>query len=341
MAQRIVGALRQPYRIESYELSGSASVGVSLFPEHGEDTATLQRLADMAMYKTKAQDKDGYAVYDPDANQLDFRTAQMAGLIREGLDKGYFQLHYQPLQGRGGELTALEALARLVHPRFGLISPADFIPVAEETGLILRLGSWVLRETCRQIVIWDDMCRNLRVNVNVSTVQLARSDFAAEVRAILAETGVDPAALTLEITETALMRSWATSRHQIDELRALGIAIALDDFGTGYSTLSAIHSLPVDYVKIDRSFVQRIDGTADGLALIQGVIDLVHRFGFKVVAEGVEECDQFASLKLTRCDFFQGYLLGRPQPVDKISKMLSSGREEPQPEISAPVPVLV
>jgi diguanylate cyclase (GGDEF)-like protein len=304
MAQRIVYALRQPYRIESYELQGSASVGVSLFPEHGDDPATLQRLADMAMYRCKAQDKDGYAIFDPDAHQLDFRISQMAGLIREGLDKEYFQLYYQPLQTRNGELMALEAL--------------------------VRLGSWVLREACRQMAQWGDP--HLRVNVNVSTVQLIRPDFAACVRAVLAETGIDPGILTLEITETALMRSWDESRHQIEELRGLGVTIALDDFGTGYSTLSALHSLPVDYIKIDRSFVQRIDGTSDGLVLIQGIIDLVHKFGFQVVAEGVEERSQFASLKLTQCDFFQGYLLGRPEPVEKIGKILDTERERLQSE---------
>lgn len=336
MAQRIVHALRQPYRIESYELQGSASVGVSLFPEHGDDPATLQRLADMAMYRCKAQDKDDYAVFDPDAHQLDFRVSQMAGLIREGLEKRYFQLHYQPVQTRNGELIALEALVRLVHPRFGLIAPGDFISVAEETGLIIRLGNWVLREACRQMAEWSDP--KLRVNVNVSTVQLTRPDFAASVRETLAETGLDPAILTLEITETALMRSWEDSRHQIEELRALGVAIALDDFGTGYSTLSALHSLPVDYIKIDRSFVQRIDGTADGLVLIQGIIDLVHKFGFQVVAEGVEERSQWASLKLTQCDFFQGYLLGKPEPVEKIGRILDAERGRPQ-LVPAPGPV--
>lgn len=334
MAERILQALRQPYRIESYELRGSASIGVSLFPEHGDDIATLQRLADLAMYKCKAQDKDGYAVFDPDAVQLDFRTAQMAGLIREGLEKNYFQLHYQPVETRSGKLTAFEALVRLVHPEFGSIAPGDFISVAEDTGLIIRLGDWVLREACFQMARWGGDYEGLRINVNVSAVQLTRPDFAAGVRGILDETGLDPGALTLEITETALMRNWGASRQQIEQLRSLGVSIALDDFGTGYSTLSALHKLPVDYIKIDRSFVKRIEETSDGLALVQGIIDLVHKFGFKVVAEGVEERQQFASLKLTQCDFFQGYLLGRPEPVDKIEKKLGAKGASVEAEVS-------
>lgn len=324
MAERILEVLRRPYRIESLELQGSASIGVSLFPEHGEDTSTLQRLADLAMYKCKAQDKDGYAVFDPDAAQLDFRTAQMAGLIREGLEKNYFQLHYQPVESRSGKLIAFEALVRLVHPEFGTIAPGEFISVAEDSGLIIRLGDWVLREACFQMARWGGDYDGLRINVNVSAVQLTRPDFAAGVRAILDETGLDPGALTLEITETALMRNWSESRQQIEQLRLLGVSIALDDFGTGYSTLSSLHRLPVDYIKIDQSFVRRIEESSDGLALIQGIIDLVHKFGFQVVAEGVEERGQFASLKLTQCDFFQGYLLGRPEPVDKVEKRLGA-----------------
>ena len=152
MAQRLLHVLRQSYQIESYELTGSASIGVSLYPEHGQDTATLQRLADVAMYQCKAQNKDEYAVFDSEANRLDFRSAQMAGLIREALENDYLRLHYQPLKSIAGELVGFEALVRLDHPRFGLLQPDDFISTAEHTGLIVRVGNWVLREACRQMV---------------------------------------------------------------------------------------------------------------------------------------------------------------------------------------------
>jgi diguanylate cyclase (GGDEF)-like protein len=290
MAQKILGLLRLPYQIDSFELKGSASIGVSLFPDHGEDAATLHRLADMAMYQCKAQNKDGYAVFDPHANRLDFRTAEMAGLIREALDKGHFRLLYQPLKSVDGELTGFEALIRLEHPQFGTVQPNDFISIAEDTGLIVRIGNWVMAEACRQMAIWHAAGhRRLRVNVNVSPVQLAKPDFAENLKSILLASMLDPCALTLEITETTMIGSWKESLSQIAQLRALGITIALDDFGTGYSSLSSLHLLPVDYIKIDRSFIERIDDeTSDGLIVIEAIAPRVHRFGVEVVAEGVE-----------------------------------------------------
>lgn len=325
MARNILALLRQPYLIDSFELAGSASLGVSLFPEHGDDTATLQRLADMAMYQCKAQNKDQYAVFDPRVNRLDFRSAQMAGLIRAALDDGNFRLHYQPLRAADGELAGFEALIRLEHPEFGTIPPNDFIPIAEDTGLIIRVGDWVLTEACRQMAQWHAWGhRRLRANVNVSTVQLTKPDFAERVGSILGQTGLDPCALTLEITETAIMRNWEDSLSQIVQLRAMGITIALDDFGTGYSTLSSLHLLPIDYIKIDRCFVERLGQEGNGLIVIQAIAQLVDKFGFEVVAEGVETPEQLAGLKSIGCDFFQGYLLGRPMPADDAQKLLDA-----------------
>ena len=326
MARKIVALLRQPYLIDSFELAGSASVGVSLFPEHGDDTATLQRLADMAMYQCKAQNKDQYAIFDPRVNRLDFRSAQMAGLIRAALDEGNFKLHYQPLRAADGELVGFEALIRLEHPEYGTIPPNDFIPIAEDTGLIIRVGDWVLTEACRQMADWHASGhRQLRANVNVSTVQLTKPDFAERVGSILSQTGLNPCALTLEITETAIMRNWDDSLSQIVQLRAMGITIALDDFGTGYSTLSSLHLLPIDYIKIDRCFVQRLGQAGNGLMVIEAIAQLVDKFGFEVVAEGVETPEQLAGLRCIGCDFFQGYLLGRPMPANDAGKLLDSG----------------
>jgi diguanylate cyclase (GGDEF)-like protein len=333
MARNILALLRQPYLIDSFELSGSASVGVSLFPEHGDDTATLQRLADMAMYQCKAQNKDQYAVFDPRVNRLDFRSAQMAGLIRAALDDGNFRLHYQPLRAGDGELVGFEALIRLEHPEYGTIPPSDFIPIAEDTGLIIRVGDWVLAEACRQMAQWHAWGhRRLRVNVNVSTVQLTKPDFAERVRSILGQTGLNPCALTLEITETAIMRNWEDSLSQIVHLRTMGITIALDDFGTGYSTLSSLHMLPIDYIKIDRCFVERLGQAENGLIVIQAIAQLAEKFGFEVVAEGVETPTQLAGLRSIGCDFFQGYLLGRPTPADDAGKLLESERGIAQPQ---------
>jgi diguanylate cyclase (GGDEF)-like protein len=325
MAQRILDELREPYYIESFELSGSASIGISLFPEHGEDTATLERLADMAMYRCKAQNKDQYAIFDADVNRIDFRSAEMAGLIREALELGYFRVFYQPMTDPGGKLRALEALIRMDHPHYGPIPPGDFIPIAEDTGLIVRVGTWVLREACAQMVRWREAGhRDLRVSVNVSNLQLMKPDFAEGVKAILLRTGLDPCALTLEITETAMMRTWNQSRSQMEHLRSLGINIALDDFGTGYSTLNSLQLLPLDYIKIDRSFTERIGNNPDGLIVSEAIVDLAHKLSFEVIGEGVETHEQLAGLRSIGCDLLQGFLLGTPLSAEETGKLLAS-----------------
>ena len=289
MARNILTTLREPYFIERFELSGSASIGISLFPEHGADAATLHRLADLAMYRCKAQNKDQYAVFDAEVNRIDFRSAEMAGLIREALEDGYFHVYYQPMKTGSGQFAAVEALIRMEHPEYGSISPTDFIPIAEDTGLIARVGAWVLREACTQMVQWRAVGhRGLRVNVNVSALQVMKADFAESVQSILLETGLDPYALTLEITETAMMRTWTQAHSQMEQLRSLGINIALDDFGTGYSALNSLQLLPLDYVKIDRSFTARIDTQADGWIVIRAIVELAHKLGFEVIAEGIE-----------------------------------------------------
>ncbi len=313
MAQRALDVLRQPYYIEAYELTGSASVGVSLFPDHGDDAATLQRLADVVMYQCKARNKDEYAVFDPDARGIDFRSAQMAGLIREALECEYFEINYQPVKDMTGRLLGLEALLRLRHPRYGTIAPNDFIGIAEDTGLIVRVGNWVLREACRQTAEWHREGHDwLGINVNVSAVQLAKRDFVESVTSVLRETGLNPRSLSLELTETALMQNPAACRSKIEQLRSMGIRIALDDFGTGYSSLSSLHLLPIDSLKIDRSFVVRIGETARGLAVVGKIVELGHEFGLEVVAEGVETETQLAALGAAGCNAVQGFLIGEP-----------------------------
>jgi diguanylate cyclase (GGDEF)-like protein len=326
MAQRVLHVLRQTYHIESYELAGSASVGVSLFPDHGEDAATLHRLADMAMYQCKAQNKDDYSIFDPDVRSLDFRSAQMAALIREALENEYFEIHYQPLTTISGELSGFEALIRMRHPRFGMIAPSDFISIAEETGLVVRVGNWVLRKACHQMAAWRRRgASQLGISVNVSAVQLARPDFADTVRSALEDAGLDPRALSLELTETAFMQNLTESCAQIEHLRALGIAIALDDFGTGYSALSSLHLLPIDCIKIDGSFIRRIGESARALALIGKIVELGHEFGLQVVAEGVESSEQIEGLQSVGCDGLQGFLLGKPAPAETIETILAAG----------------
>jgi diguanylate cyclase (GGDEF)-like protein len=325
MAQRLLEAIRQPYRIESFELSGSASIGVSLFPEHGRDTSSLRRLADVAMYQCKSRNKDQYVVFDAEVGRIDFEAAQMASLITEALEKRYFHLHYQPLKDASGRLTGFEALIRLDHPQLGALGPDDFIGIAERTGLIIRVGDWVLKEACRQTAQWhrSGHC-DLHINVNVSSVQLMKSDYADNVIAMLEKTGLTPSALTLEITETQMVRNIRDSASQIAKLRALGVTIALDDFGTGYSTLGSLDSLPVDWLKTDRSFVRQMDGNGNpNIAVIEAVATLAHRLGIRIVAEGIESASQLGALRAVGCDLFQGYHLGRPVPASIATAWLN------------------
>ena len=308
--------LRQPYlRSESFELSGSASIGVSLFPEHGQDTATLQRLADVAMYQCKAQNKDEYAVFDVDVNRLDFRSAQMAGLIREGLDNNYFRLHYQPLKAIDGALVGFEGIGSSGASVFWKYSARRLHTHRGANGSDCPLGKL---GAARSLLPDDPLaCRHghvlLRINVNVSTVQLTKANYVEIVKSTLNETGLKPRALTLEITETGFMHNLRGSLSQIEELRAMGVTIALDDFGTGYSTLSSLHSLPVDYIKIDRSFVARLVEKAEfSLDVIEAITTLAHKFGFEIVAEGIEFSEQLDAMKSIGCDVLQGYLLCGP-----------------------------
>jgi EAL domain-containing protein (putative c-di-GMP-specific phosphodiesterase class I) len=278
------------------------------------------------MYQCKAQNKDEYAVFDADVNRLDFRSAQVAGLIREALENDYFRLHYQPLKAIDGALIGFEALVRLEHPHFGTIPPDDFIPIAEHTGLIIRVGNFVLREACSQMARWHAAGHGrLRINVNVSTVQLMKSNYVESVKSTLSDTGLNPDALTLEITETGLMRNLRGALSQLEELRAMGVTIALDDFGTGYSTLSSLYSLPVDYIKIDRSFVARLVEKAEfSLDVIEAITTLAHKFGFEIVAEGIEFPEQLDAMRSIGCDVLQGYLLGRPMISRDAEALLNS-----------------
>ncbi|HEX4279104.1 MAG TPA: EAL domain-containing protein [Bryobacteraceae bacterium] len=325
-AQKLLEVLRAPYQIESFELSGSASIGVSLFPEHGNDTATLQRLADMAMYQCKARSKDEYVIFDAECAGVDFHAAHIVALIKESLEQQYFQLHYQPLKNIDQKLIGFEALIRLDHPRLGVLPPDDFIGIAEHTGLIVRVGHWVLREACRQTAQWHRAgYPDLRINVNVSTVQLMKSDYVDSVISVLAETGLNPSTLTLEITETQMMRNIRDSLSQISRLRKLGVTIALDDFGTGYSTLGSLGSVEIDYIKIDRCFVSRMNNPEHhGIAVIDAIATLAHKFGLTIVAEGVETSEQLEALVYVGCDLLQGFFLGRPSNATEAEALLFS-----------------
>jgi diguanylate cyclase (GGDEF)-like protein len=318
VAENILAAMREASRVNSYELNCSASIGISLFPEHGDDPATLQRLADIAMYHCKGRRKNDYVVFDSTVNGLDFQTSHVAQIILEALRNGYFRLHYQPLEFANGELASFEALIRMEHPVLGLIPPNDFIPVAEQSGLIVPIGQWVLEEACRQLSQWRaDGHWPLNVAVNVSSLQLSKPDFIDVVTGVLERADLPPSALTLEITERTIIANWDQARSQLEYLRAIGCRVVIDDFGTGYSSLSSLHLLPVDDLKIDSALVRRISEDPKCLIVLDGIIRLAHNLGHRVVAEGVETGAQASALRGLRCDILQGFLDWQTQPPQR------------------------
>jgi diguanylate cyclase (GGDEF)-like protein len=327
IAEKILVDVREASRINSSELSCSVSIGVSMFPEHGADPATLLRLSDIAMYHCKNLSKNNYVMFDAAENGLDVQTSCVAKTILEALRNGYFRLHYQPFEFSNGEVAGLEALIRMDHPQLGLLPPADFIPVAEQSGLIVPIGQWVLEQACSQLSFWRTAGHwPLKIAVNVSSVQLLKPDFISVVNTALERAALPPSALILEITESTLVADWDQARSQIALLHAAGCRIAIDDFGTGYSSFSSLHQLPVDYLKLDRSLVHRIEKDSKCKVVLEGIIRIAHELGQSVVAEGVETLGQASALRSLHCDLVQGFLIGKPAPPEEIDNFLATCR---------------
>lgn len=319
LAADTLGALRTPIAIEHQQLSASASIGIAVFPEDGETPSTLQKHADSAMYRAKASGRNRFEFFSTATASIN-----MEQMLHRALEENLFELHYQPQFTLTGELAGFEALLRMNDSRGQFIPPGDFIMLAEETGLIVPIGAWVLREACSQLRAWlDDGLTAAKIAINVSAVQIARSSFADEVTAILTEMRLDPRLLELELTETAIMSNLAESKRQMEKLRAFGVSIALDDFGTGYSSLSYLQNLPINVLKIDRSFIHAITGPAGGLPMVQAILALARNLGLTVVAEGVETESQLLALRDSRCDFLQGFLFCKPQPAADVRSYLT------------------
>jgi diguanylate cyclase (GGDEF)-like protein len=322
-AHLILQALKVPLIVEGKQFYPSASMGISLFPLDGQDAATLQRHADLAMYRAKSSGKDRYEFFSQDIGNSAAQAMVMEQLIRRALDEDWFEMFYQGQFNQAGDLAGMEALIRLRHPEIGLIGPGDFIPLAEETGLIHRLGEWVLEEVCRQILAWQDAGYGARkVSVNVSVVQFREPAFAESVRHILDKMQIAPQLIELELTESMIMGDHQDSARQMHKLRSLGVSMAVDDFGTGYSSLAYLHRLPIDVLKIDQSFVQEIDSPSSTRPLVQAIVALAHNLNLAVVAEGVETERQRQALAEIDCDYLQGYLLHKPQSAAEIEQNL-------------------
>jgi diguanylate cyclase (GGDEF)-like protein len=321
IAARILDAVREPLLIDGHRIVMSASVGIAAFPEDGSDAEALQRAADAAMYCAKSLGRDRAQTFAARNDTLD--RARMEQDLRLAIRDGRLSVHYQPKVTGDGKLAGLEALARLNHPRFGYISPEQFIPVAEESGLIIPLGAWIINEVCRQIAEWKRRgLGRVGVAVNVSPLQIVRPDFAKSVRDCMARHHVSPEDLEFELTEGVLVTGDDECHEQMRALRSMGIRLSIDDFGTGYSSLSYLHRLQVDAIKLDQSFIQSIDTNPTARRLVQAVIGVAHGLGLNIVAEGVETESQREALVAAGCQLMQGFLFAHPAPAAELEEIL-------------------
>ncbi len=328
VAERLLRVLRDPFVIESHEVFIGASIGIATFPDDAADAETLTRKADTAMYSAKERGRGIYQFYSESMNATGLRKLEMEMNMRRSLEEGGFEVHYQlQRNARDGRVSGCEALLRWTLPDGEPVSPIEFIPIAEESGLISPLGEWVLREACARSVAWARAgYASLPVSVNVSARQFRSDDFPNRLEAVLRETGIDASRVELEITESAFLtdeRSIATAFRRIKDL---GVRIALDDFGTGYSSLGYLRRFPIDRVKIDRSFVREISTNPNDRALIDSIIAMVHTLGMEVVAEGVESLEQAEILRACGCDALQGYLFARPVPPAAFERYLERAK---------------
>ncbi|WP_066882553.1 putative bifunctional diguanylate cyclase/phosphodiesterase [Dechloromonas denitrificans] len=326
--QALMKAVSETCEIDGHPLHTSLSIGISLFPGDGDTPEALMRNADTAMYYAKANGRNKYQFFAAPMNAAANKRLHLESELWEALANNELLLHYQPqLDLPSGRIVGVEALVRWQHPKLGMIPPADFIPVAEDSGLILPLGHWVLLTACRQAKAWLDAGIDMgEIAVNISAYQFRQPEFAQSVRAVLAESGLPAERLELEITESTIMHSADSSVTTLEELKAMGVKLAVDDFGTGYSSLSYLRRFPIDRLKIDRSFVADMESDADAASLVASIIALGGSLGLRLVAEGVENSAQVSSLREMACERVQGFHFCRPMPAEGVVDMLNSLR---------------
>jgi diguanylate cyclase (GGDEF)-like protein len=322
VAERITEELRGPFIMEGRDLYVNASIGISLGDASTHDPDDLLREADTAMYRAKDAGED-FRVFNPAMYERAFRRLEVENDLRRAIEQGEFVLHYQSMIDlQTGELWGMEALVRWDHPERGLLEPSEFVPVAEESGLVIPMGEQILREACFKAKEWQE--ENPRIpplvmSVNLSASQLSRLDLADTVERVLGETGLEGSCLILDVTETVYAKVLAANTAILDRLKGLGVRFSIDDFGTGYSSLSYLKRLPADAIKIDQSFVKGLGKDVEDTAIVRMIIELAHTLGLEVIAEGVETEEQATRLKEMGCDFAQGYHFSKPLPLEAVS----------------------
>lgn len=322
--RRINAALRMPFTLGAQELFVTLSIGVSLYPDDGEDASTLLKNAGAALYRAKEQGGNNYQFYTADMNASALKRLALESSLRRALERVEFEVYYQPQVDVGtGRIVGAEALVRWRHPELGLIPPAEFIPLAEDTGLIVPIGEWVLRVACARCMAWRDAgLAHMSVAVNLSARQFQQPYLSEMVFGILRETGLGAHHLELELTESSIMRNAEYAVRALGELKEAGVKIAIDDFGTGYSSLGYLKRLPIDRLKVDKSFVRDVTTDPDDATLVTAIVKLAHNLRLKVVAEGVETEEQLRFLRLLGCDEWQGYLCSGPLPAEAFEELL-------------------
>jgi EAL domain-containing protein (putative c-di-GMP-specific phosphodiesterase class I) len=324
-------SVAQPVMLGNKEFSVTCSIGVAVYPSEGTPADSLIEHADIAMYRAKKLGRNNFQFYSPAMNEESLERVRIEGALRNAVERKEFVLHYQPQVSLvSGRVVGMEALVRWNHPELGMVPPGRFVGVAEETGLIVEIGAWVMRAACAQNKAWQDAgLGKLRVAVNLSARQFGAAGLIDGIESVLHDTGLDPSCLEIELTESLFMSDVTPAVDLLHRMKALGIKLSIDDFGTGYSSLSYLSRFPIDVLKIDRSFVAQLTCDSSDAAIVTSIIALAHNLKLAVIAEGVETGEQLEYLRRHGCDQMQGYYFSRPLPADEFEQLLRQDRTLP------------
>ncbi|VVC83040.1 EAL domain-containing protein [Sideroxydans sp. CL21] len=335
MAQRIVDSMQEPLQISGHSLLITVSIGIAIYPTDDTDVTALLTKADTAMYEAKSSGRNGYRIYAPGLSMYNSAQMSLDTELRSAVRNNEFVLHYQPkVSLNNGQVIGVEALIRWQHPTRGLLSPVHFIPLAEENGVIVEIGNWVLRQACIQHCQWNKAgLPSIHVAVNVSALQFRKMGFIETVKSVFLETGIDPRYIEIELTESTLMQNAAGVLETLNELKAIGVRLSIDDFGTGYSNLNYLKQFPIDCLKIDQSFIRDIDTTPVNESIVRAIVALANSMSMQTIAEGTESQSELDVVKRCLCDVAQGYHYAKPLAPDDFSKWLNSTQKFALPDV--------